>query len=75
MYLQCRKNPDFLFLPLPSELVWLKIHNLNGSCSSISAYGEILKSVNLQYNKVERRVDETIVPPSDGPMSILIDWE
>jgi hypothetical protein len=23
-----RKNPDFLFLPLPSELVWLKIHHL-----------------------------------------------
>jgi hypothetical protein len=36
---------------------------------------EGLKSVNLQYNTVERRVDGTIVPPSDGPMFILIDWE
>jgi hypothetical protein len=25
-------------------------------------------------NTVERRVDGMIVPPSDGPMFILIDW-
>ena len=24
-----RKNPDFIFLPLPSELVWLKIRYLS----------------------------------------------
>ena len=35
----------------------------------------IIKSFNVQYNKVERQVDETIIPPSDGPMFILIDWE
>jgi hypothetical protein len=34
-----------------------------------------LKSVNLQYNTVERRDDETIIPLSDGPMFILIGWE
>jgi hypothetical protein len=34
-----------------------------------------LKSLNLQYNAVERRVDETLVPLSDDPMFILIDWE
>ena len=34
-----------------------------------------VKPVNLQYNTVERWVEETIVPPSDGPMFILIDWE
>ena len=32
------------------------------------------KSDNLQYNTVGRWVDGTIVPPSDGPMFILIDW-
>ena len=37
-------------------------------------YFLVLKSVNLQYNTVERRVDGMIVPPSDGPMFILIDW-
>ena len=35
----------------------------------------VMKSVNLQYNTVERRLDEMIVLPSDGPMFILIDWE
>ena len=34
-----------------------------------------LKSDNLQYNTVGRWVDGTIVPPSDGTMFILIDWE
>jgi hypothetical protein len=33
-----------------------------------------LKSVNLQYNTVERRVAGTTIPLSDGPMFILIDW-
>ena len=32
------------------------------------------KSVSLQYNTVERQVDGTIVPPTDGLMFILIDW-
>ena len=31
------------------------------------------KSVNLQFNTVGRRDDDMIVPPSDGPMFILID--
>ena len=35
----------------------------------------ILKSDNLQYNTVGRWVDGMIVPPSDGAMFILIDWE
>ena len=34
-----------------------------------------LKSDNLQYNTMERWIDGTIVPPSDGPRFILIDWE
>ena len=33
------------------------------------------KSDNLQYNTVGQRDDSMIVPPSDGPMFILIDWE
>ena len=32
----------------------------------------VLKSDNLQYNTMERWIDGTIVPPSDGPMFILI---
>ena len=34
-----------------------------------------LKSDNLQYNTVGWLDDVMIVPPSDGPMFILIDWE
>ena len=34
---------------------------------------KVLKSVNLQFNTVGRRDDDMIVPPSDGPMFILID--
>ena len=34
-----------------------------------------IKSNNLQYNTVGRWVDRTIVPLSDCPMFILIDWE
>ena len=33
------------------------------------------KSVNLQFNTVGRRDNDMIVPPSDGPMIIWIDWE
>ena len=47
-----------------------------------SLYGEqsyisqvVYKSVNLQYNTMWRWADGTIVPPSDGPMFILIDLE
>ena len=38
-----------------------------------AAQGKYLKSVNLQFNTVGRRDDDMIVPPSDGPMFILID--
>ena len=34
-----------------------------------------LNSVNLWYNTVGWRDDDMIVPLSDGPMFILIDWE
>ena len=34
-----------------------------------------LKSVNLRYITVGRLDDDMIVPPSDGAMFILIDWE
>ena len=34
-----------------------------------------VKSVNLQFNTVWRRDDDMIVPPSDGPMIIWIDWK
>ena len=32
-------------------------------------------SDSLQYNMVGRWNDNMIVPPSDGPMLIVIDWE
>ena len=35
----------------------------------------LLKSVNLKYITVGRLDDDMIVPPSDGAMFILIDWE
>ena len=34
-----------------------------------------MKSNTFQYSMVGRWIDGTIVPPSDGPMFILIDWE
>ena len=34
-----------------------------------------IKSVNLRYITVGRLDDDMIVPPSDGPMFILINWE
>ena len=34
-----------------------------------------MKSVNLKYITVGRLDDDMIVPPSDGPMFILINWE
>ena len=40
-------------------------HNMN----------EGVKSVNLRYITVGRLDDDMIVPPSDGPMFILINWE
>ena len=38
------------------------------------SYNLALKSDNLQY-MLGCWVDGTIVPPSDGPIIILIDWE
>ena len=34
-----------------------------------------LNSVNFQFNTVGRQDDDMIVPPSDRPMFIWIDWE
>ena len=34
-----------------------------------------VKFDNLQYNTVGRWVDGMIIPPSDGPMFILIDFD
>ena len=34
-----------------------------------------LKFANFQYNTLGRWVDGTNVPPSDGQIIILIDWE
>ena len=45
------------------------------STRCICGFMSNLKSVNLQFNKVGRRDHHMIVPPSDGPMFILIDWE
>ena len=42
---------------------------------SDSGIESILKSVNLQFNTVGRRDDDMIVPLTDGPMIIWIDWE
>ena len=33
------------------------------------------KSDNLEYNTMERWIDGLIIPPLDGPMFILIEWE
>ena len=38
-------------------------------------YISLLKSDNIQYNMVGPSDNGTIVPLSDGPMFILIDWE
>ena len=34
-----------------------------------------VNSVNLQFNTAGRRDDDMIVPLSNGPMTIWIDWE
>ena len=34
-----------------------------------------VRAVNLKYISVGRLDDDMIVPPSDGPMFILINWE
>ena len=34
-----------------------------------------LKSNNLKYNTMERWINGSIIPPLDGPMFILIEWE
>ena len=52
-----------------SILFLLFLHESNPS------EGPFLNSVNLWFNTVGRRDDDMIVPPSDGPMFILIDWE
>ena len=48
-------------------------------CNLISADFKImtheLKSDNFQYNTVRQWNDSMIVPPSDGLIFILIDWE
>ena len=45
----------------------------------VQKYGLIIlhgqESDNLQYNTVGRWNDGMIIPPSDGPMFIFIDWE
>ena len=40
-----------------------------------SGHGSSFKSVNLRYITVGWLDDDMIVPPSDGPMFILINWE
>ena len=37
--------------------------------------GSNQKSDNLQFNMLDCWVDWTSIPPSDGPIIILIDWE
>ena len=41
----------------------------------VSSILALVKSVNLRYITVGRLDDDTIVPPSDGPIFILINWE
>ena len=50
--------------------------NSNFSCTyqNLSELNHI-KSVNLRYITVGRLDDDMIVPLSDGPMFILINWE
>ena len=40
-----------------------------------SFWPQYMKSDNLRYNMMERWINGSIVPPSDGPMFILIEWE
>ena len=47
--------------------------SLNYKCKKIVV--KELKSVNLKYITVEQLDDDMIVPPSDRPMFILINWE
>ena len=49
--------------------------SLSIRCFSLKTRQPVQKSVNLQFNTVGRRDDDMIVPPSDGPMIIWIDWE
>ena len=52
----------------------IKLKSIVGELLSAISF-ELKKSVNLQFNTVGRRDDDMIVPPSDGPMIIWIDWE
>ena len=56
------------------KTVSINIKSKRGSPHNVLASAKfILNSVNLQFNTVGRRDDDMIVPPSDGPMFILID--
>ena len=60
---------------LPRNAFFLDTRTSSRFCLSWKREGEDQKSDNLQYNTVGQWVHGTIVPPSDGPMFILIDWE
>ena len=52
---------------------YIKIIVLQEPGTSLKIKANDKYSVNLQFNMVERWDDDMIVPPSDGPMFILID--
>ena len=45
------------------------------SLKNFNVLQRVLKSVNLRYITMGWLDDDMIVPPSDGPMFILINWE
>ena len=61
------KNAMFIGQPHTQRHLWRK---RNGQ-----KLDRKVKSVNLKYIKVGQLDDDMIVPPSDGPMFILINWE
>ena len=73
VWLEIRLDPD-------SEMIYLPFRHtrvLDGLVYKVcrNSSGPVLKSVNLQFNTAGRWDDNMIVPPSDGPMIIWIDWE
>ena len=62
-------NVIFLKTSSSTQLIKLGLHT-----SNVSIVWD-LKSDNLQYDMLGRWVDGTIVPPSNGAIIILINWE
>ena len=51
------------------------LYEIEGAGGTLLSYVFKFKSVNLRYITMGRLDDDMTVPPSDGAMFILIDWE